>query len=63
MANKELFIEKLAEYLVGDQAHMSISLQLGKEDAKKWAELRNTTPLVGYPTVAEAKKELTKWLA
>jgi len=56
------FIRGLAEYLVGDQAHRSIQLQMGHAEAKKWAALRNLTPLFGYPTVEEAEAKLTTWL-
>lgn len=62
MADKEQFIKQLAEYLVGDQSKMSIFLEMGKPEAKKWADLRSTTPLFGYPTVDEAEKELTEFL-
>lgn len=57
------FIKKLARYLAGNQAQKSIELQMGKDSAKEWAELRSTTPLVGYPTVEEAEHVLTHFLA
>lgn len=59
---QEEFLEALAQYLAGDQAHMSILLQMQRPEAKVWAKLRGTTPLFGYPTVAEATKELRKFL-
>lgn len=62
MTKKEEFIEALAEYLVGNQAEMSVRLQVGLQDAKAWAKLRDKTPLFGYPTKEEAVKELTDFL-
>lgn len=59
---KARFIQALAEYLVADQAKKSIELQLGKESAKQWSNLRSTTPLFGYPTVEEAVETLTDFL-
>jgi hypothetical protein len=60
---KAKFVRRLAEYLGGtNQAHMSILLEMGHREAKTWAQLRNLTPLHGYPTVEEAEKELTEWL-
>ena len=56
------FVMALADYLVGDQVKQSIDLQMGRESAKKWAELRNVSPLRGYPSVEEAAKELREWL-
>lgn len=60
---KKRFIRALAEYLAGEQARMSIGLQLGKADAQQWAKLRQETPLFGYPTVDEAEETLTEFLA
>lgn len=60
---KKAFIRKLAEYLVGDQAHKSILLEMGTSEAMQWAELRAATPLGGYPTIDEAEGLLTKFLA
>ena len=59
---KERFIKALAKYLVGNQAEMSIKLQMGKPEAKTWAEMRSATPLQGYPTVDEAEEVLERWL-
>jgi hypothetical protein len=59
---RAIFIKKLARYLVGDQARKSIELQMGKQDAKEWADIRGATPLFGYPTVEEAEKKLTEFL-
>jgi hypothetical protein len=56
------FAHELAQYLVGNQASMSIRLEMGEPAAKAWAKLRSTTPLSGYPTVIEAEKQLTEWL-
>jgi hypothetical protein len=59
---KDRFIEVLAEYLVKDQARMSIRLEMGHGEAKMWAMVRNSTPLFGYPTEAEAVRLLRRWL-
>lgn len=59
---KEQFIKQLAKFLVADQVHKSIQLQIGKLEAKQWAELRQTTPLFGHPTIEEAEKCLTEFL-
>jgi hypothetical protein len=56
------FVRALAEYLVGNQAHMSILLEIGKPEAIKWQKLRSQTPLMGYPTVDEAEKALRGFL-
>jgi len=60
--NKRDFIYQLAKFLVEDQATMSIKLQMGNEDARKWSILRSYTPLQGYLSVDEAETVLTKWL-
>lgn len=56
------FSSVLAKYLVEDQARMSIKLGMGSPEAQAWAEIRNATPLFGYPTVEEAEKTLLAWL-
>ncbi len=57
------FVRELARFLVADQVKQSIGLQMGREDAKAWAQLRGTvSPLFGYPTVAEAEDTIAKWL-
>ena len=53
------FIAALAHFLVHDQAKKSIELEMGKPAAKEWAELRGASPLMGYPTEAEAVRVLT----
>ena len=58
---KKEFVQQLANYLAGNQALMSIKLQLRAEDALQWAALRATTPLRGWTTVEEAEIELTNW--
>jgi hypothetical protein len=55
------FIRALAQYLVGNQAQMSILLQMGKPEAVLWSQMRGQTPLFGYPTVEEAEKSLRAW--
>lgn len=59
---KPAFVRELAKYLVGDQAKMSVRLAMGNEDAQRWAALRASTPLFGYPTVEEATEQLAAWL-
>lgn len=60
--DKDRFIEVLAEYLVKDQAAMSIHLEMKQPFALAWAKLRGATPLFGYPTQEEAVTQLRKWL-
>jgi hypothetical protein len=62
LAMKEAFIRRLAHYLVVNQATRSIQLQLGRPEAMEWSEIRNLTPLFGYPTIDEAMKTLTAFL-
>jgi hypothetical protein len=59
---KDLFINVLAEYLVKNQAEMSIRLEMNEPAALLWAKLRGATPLFGYPTQAEAVTQLRRWL-
>lgn len=59
---KKAFIKRLAEYFVVDQAKWSIKLSMNSADAKTWSELRNLTPLRGYPTLEEAEKVLSEFL-
>jgi hypothetical protein len=59
---KDLFIEVLAEYLVKNQAEMSIRLEMKDPGALAWAKLRSATPLFGYPTQAQAATQLRNWL-
>jgi hypothetical protein len=56
------FVQYLAEYLVADQVHKSILLQMRSPAALEWQKLRNATPVFGYPTVEEAEKELIEFL-
>jgi len=56
------FIRELARYLVEDQTKQSIGLQMGSDSSRKWARLRGTTPLFGYPTVEAAEDQLAAWL-
>jgi hypothetical protein len=60
---KQRFIKALAEFLVEDQAHKSILLEIGAKEGKQWAKLRGETPLFGYPTVEEAEEQLTEFLS
>lgn len=59
---KAAFIRGLAEYLAGNQAHMSILLEMKKPEALAWAKLRGLTPLFGWPTVEEAEGALARFL-
>ena len=59
---KLVFVRALAHYLVGDQASMSIRLQMGDPNAEQWSSLRATTPLFGYPSEDEAAGQLASWL-
>lgn len=56
------FVHHLAVFLAGDAARKSIDMQLGKPYANEWAALRNSTPLVGYPSVEEAEQQLIQFL-
>lgn len=56
------FVKELANYLVGNQAHMSILLEMNNPLAQQWAKLRNATPVFGWVTVEEAEKILTSFL-
>lgn len=60
---KAAFIHAIAEFLTKDQAKWSIKLEMGSEDAKRWAAIRSTTPLMGYPPFEEAEQVLTKFLS
>lgn len=60
---RQEFIHQLAVFLVGDQAKKSIELEMRQESALQWRDLRRKTPLAGWPTVEEAEKELTEFLA
>lgn len=62
MKSRADFIKALADFLVGDQGTRSIELEMRRPHAIAWAGLRQTTPLVGYPTVNEAEVILGKWL-
>jgi hypothetical protein len=59
---KGRFLRALAAYLVGDQVMQSIRLDVGDPGAARWAALRTTTPLMGYPSMAEAESLLGEWL-
>jgi len=60
---KRKFVETLAKYLAGpNQVRMGIFLEMGRPEAKLWAEIRGWSPLMGYPTVKEAASQLLKWL-
>jgi len=61
-ARQEEFIKALAKFLAGDPATKSIELELGKQWAKEWAALRQTTPVGGYCSVADAEVVLKEWL-
>lgn len=46
--NRDLFVKALAKFLVENEGEMSIGLELGKLEAKRWRDLRSVTPLFGY---------------
>lgn len=60
--DKQAFVAALAEFLVERQSVKSVQLECGSPTAKEWAALRATTPIQGYPTKAEAVKQLSEWL-
>lgn len=62
LAMKARFVRRLAEWMAGDQARLSIDLQLGKPDAKAWAEIRSLTPIQGWVSVEEAERALVAFL-
>lgn len=62
LEKKRRFIRQLAVYLADEPARKSIELQMGKLSAQEWANLRQTTPLMGYTTVDEAEQLLTEFL-
>ncbi len=60
---KRRFVRELGFFLGGKmQAAMSIGIGLGREEAKRWAELRNATPLRGYVSGEDAERQLAEWL-
>lgn len=59
---KILFIKKLAKFLADKPAKKSIDLEMENPYALAWAEIRNSTPLFGYPSIEEAEKILSDWL-
>lgn len=63
---QQRFIKALTKYLTEDETIMSVKLNLGHNDAKKWAKLRGSTPLLGYYDGEEgrikAEEELTEFL-
>lgn len=65
---RDRFIAVLAEFLVEGQAMKSIALQMEDKHppivpwASQWAKLRDSTPLFGYPTKAEAVETLIKFI-
>ena len=60
---RKAFVKELAFYLAGRQVEMSIRLQRdGSIEARQWARLRGTTPLLGYPTEQEAEDQLNDFL-
>lgn len=63
LERKKLFVRTLAKFLVEHEGRKSIELEMGKELAKEWAELRSATPLHGYYSdIEEAVKELEEFL-
>lgn len=60
--SKERFVKALATFLTADAAAMSIKLQMGHDEGKRWAALRIATPLFGWPSQEEAEDTLRRWL-
>jgi hypothetical protein len=65
--DRDRFIHELAKFLTEDAARLSIELQIdsrvGPTEAKRWAALREATPLFGGPTLEEAENTLRAWFA
>lgn len=59
---KAHFVRALAEYFCGDQARMSILLEMRRPEALAWAKLRGATPLSGWASVEQAEQQLAEWL-
>lgn len=58
------FVRALAEFLAGPRsAEMSIMLEMLNPEAMRWAKLRDATPLMGWPSVDEAERQLLAWLS
>lgn len=62
MQQKALFIEQLATFLAGDSARKSMDLEMGELAAQEWRDLRQCTPLSGYPTHSEVVEILWEFL-
>ncbi len=60
--SRELFIRRLAEYLVKDQVKKGILLGMGNKHMEDWATLREASPLLGHPSVEDAEVVLHKFL-
>lgn len=66
-ARKAEFIRALAEFLAGtNQVRMSLALSMPRSElhavAELWRDVRQATPLFGYPSVEEAEAELREFL-
>jgi hypothetical protein len=65
LGNKAEFVRALARYLAGRNAvkmNLALSTGIGRDAAERWLEIRNATPLQGYPTIDEAEETLGDWL-
>jgi hypothetical protein len=62
LEHKRRFIKQLAVFLAGDSARKSIELQMKRQSAVEWSDLRSTTPLSGWVTVEDAEKILEDFL-
>ena len=60
------FIQALAKFLTENEAEMSVKLSVAMPEAKRWAALRDATPLFGYypgeEGLKQAEDELTRFL-
>lgn len=62
MRRKEQLIKALAKYLSHDMGKKSILLEMGDEDAKVWAEVRDASGIMGYADEGETEKHLKELL-
>lgn len=69
--DKHRFIKQLAQFMCENEAGKSIAIELEQKVpplpgmpkwAQDWAALRQTTPIHGYKSVAEAEEILTEFL-
>ena len=59
---RKKFAQALAQYLVNNEAVMSVKLEMQDPEALVWAKVRAATPLFGYVTAKQAAATLEAWL-